>query len=135
MKNRAYLTTNLIFTVFLIFFFGYSLIFSADADNHPIPSFYTKITGEETISSGLSRSFSDIIRGNFKSANEYNIYGIRIFFFFFIQFFLRLFFSFLYTYVAAVSRYVVLSDAILSTGLFITCFWPFIVWQASAVCI
>jgi hypothetical protein len=84
MKNRSYLEINLIFIVFLAFFFGYSLIFSALADNHPIPSFYTEITGEETISSGLSRSFSDIIRGNFKSANEYNIYGIRVLFFLYL---------------------------------------------------
>jgi len=135
MKNRPYLAINLVFTVFLVFFFGYSLIFSSHADNHPIPSFYTEITGEETISSGLSRSFSDIIRGNFKSANEYNIYGIRVFLFFFIQFFLRFLFSFFYIYVAAARRYIVISDSIISIVLFVTCFWPFIVWQVSAISI
>jgi hypothetical protein len=134
MKNRSYLAINLIFIVLLAFLFGYSLIFSAHADNHPIPSFYTGITGEESISSGLSRSFSDIIRGNFESANEYNIYGMRVFLFFFIQFFLRFLFSFFYIYVAAVRRYIVLADSIVSIVLLITCFWPFIVWQVSAVC-
>jgi hypothetical protein len=134
MKNRSYLAINLAFIVFLAFFFGYSLIFSAHADNHPIPSFYTRVTGEETISTGLSRSFSDIIRGNFESANEYNIYGIRVFLFFFIQFFLRILFSFFYIYVVAARRYIVISDSIISIVLFITCFWPFIEWQASAIC-
>jgi hypothetical protein len=134
MKNRSYLAINLIFIAVLVFFFGYSLIFSAYADNHPIPSFYTRITGEETISTGLSRSFSDIIRGNFKSANEYNIYGMRVFSFFFIQFFLRFIFSFFYIYVEAVRRYIVLADSIISIVLFVTCFLPFIEWQVSAIC-
>jgi hypothetical protein len=108
-------------------FFVYSLSFSARAHNHPIPSFYAKITGKESISSGLSRSFSEIIRGNFKRAKEYNIYGLRVFLFFVVQFFLRFLFSYLYGHEFVARNLIVISDSVISIILFIVCFCPFAV--------
>jgi len=132
--DKPYLKINLIFGVFLLLLFIYSLSFSARVHNHPIPSFYSKITGEKSISSGLSLSFSEIIRGNFKRAQEYNIYGLRIFLFFLVQFLLRFLFSYLYGYELLPGNYIVISDSILSVILFIICFWPFIVWQVMTIC-
>jgi hypothetical protein len=132
--NKAYIKINLIFGVFLMLFFVYSLSFSARAHNHPIPSFYTKITGKESISSGLSRSFSEIIRGNFKRAKEYNIYGLRVFLFFAVQFFLRFLFSYLYAYECVARNFIVISDSVISIILFIVCFWPFAVSLILTTC-
>jgi hypothetical protein len=102
--------------------FIYSGLFSAEKDNHPIPSFYEKITGETSASSGLSRSFSEIVRGRFESAREYNENGIPVFLFFFIQFFLRLFVIFiLQKNIMALNRLILL-DSIIAVMMLIICF-------------
>jgi len=103
----------------------YSGIFSAERNNHPIPSIYTGITEEESPSAGLSRAFSEIVRFNFKSAREYNPYGIRIFLFFAVQFFMRITGSIITVY-QPLTKSQVLSDAAISSLLFIICFFPFL---------
>jgi hypothetical protein len=102
--------------------FLYSGLFSAEKNNHPIPSFYEELTGKTSVSTGLSRSFSEIIRGRFESAREYNLNGIPVFLFFFVQLFQRLVVSFiLYKKVIAVNR-LTLFDSIASVILFLYCF-------------
>ncbi len=130
MRNRiyreSYIKINLIFGVIILLIFIYSGIFSTEKQNHPIPSFYLEISGERPLSSGLSGSFSEIIRGNFNNAKNYNIYGMRIFIFFAAQLFFRIVFSFIYHYKILFHRLVILSDCTISSLFFITCFWPFI---------
>jgi hypothetical protein len=75
--------------------FLYSGIFSAQKDNHPVPSFFEEITGRPSPSAGMSRAFSEIIRGETASALEYNPDSLRIFAFFLIQGIQRLAVSFL----------------------------------------
>jgi hypothetical protein len=70
--------------------FIYSGIFSAGGDKYPVPSFYERITGTSSPSHGLSKCFSEIIRGNLDSARRYNENGILIFSFFLVQLVLRL---------------------------------------------
>ena len=106
--------------------FIYSGLFSAEKDNHPIPSFYEELYGDTTVSSGLSRSFSEIVRGRFKSAKEYNHYGISVFIFFFVQFFLRFVISFTLLKKYITSGRLVFIDAIFSICLFLFCFRGFI---------
>jgi len=102
--------------------FIYSGLFSAEKDNHPIPSFYEELTGETSASSGLSRSFSEIVRGRFDSAREYNPNGIPVFLFFFIQFFQRLIVSIiLHRKIIAVNR-LTLMDTVTSIIMFLYCF-------------
>ena len=106
--------------------FIYSGLFSAEKDNHPIPSFYEELSGETSVSSGLSRSFSEIVRGRFKSAREYNPYGIPVFIFFLVQFFLRLSISLMIYKKYITEGRLVLSDAAFSICLFLFCFSGFI---------
>jgi hypothetical protein len=102
--------------------FIYSALFSAEKDNHPIPSFYEELTGETSVSSGLSRSFSEIIRGRFESAREYNPNGIPVFLFFLTQFFQRLVVSLiLQKKLIAINRLTIF-DAVTSVILFLFCF-------------
>jgi hypothetical protein len=111
--------------IFLIFI--YSAIFSPQRARHPIPSSHTLITGEPTKSTGLSRAFSAIVRLKFSEARAYNVYGIRIFLFFLIQFFIRIF-LFLNHYIIidmGESRIAIL-DTVLSSVLFLFLFEPFI---------
>jgi hypothetical protein len=124
--KKSYIKINLIFGVLIILVFVYSLSFSSSKQNYPLPSFYYKISGNNSISTGLSRSFSELIRGNLKKSIEYNKYGPRIFIFFLAQFFLRIIFSYLYSVNFINNNYTLLSDSIISVSLFIICFWPFI---------
>jgi hypothetical protein len=123
----AYRVLNRIFLLVLILIFSYSALFSPEKKNHPIPSGSRFFTGTTVTSTGLSRSFSAIIRLRFDEARRYNQHGIRLFLFFLIQLFMR---------IAALNlsgrlpvqflRPLYYSDAVLSVGLFIACFWPFL---------
>jgi len=94
-RVHSYLTLNFSFTGIILLVFLYSFIFSAEKDNHPIPSFYSRFTGKKSPTTGLSRSFSEIIRGRWKAGRKWNENGIPLFSFFLIQLFLRLGISFL----------------------------------------
>jgi hypothetical protein len=106
--------------------FIYSGLFSAEKDNHPIPSFYEELSGETSVSSGLSRSFSEIVRGRFNLAREYNPYSIPVFIFFLVQFFQRLLISFLIHKKNILTGRLILFDAASSICLFLFCFRGFI---------
>lgn len=106
----------------------YSGIFSADKQNHPIVSIHTSITGKTLKSTGLSRAFSEIVRGNFHKARIYNPYSLLIFIFFVIQFFQRIIVSILITYSSIKQNKVVLIDSVLSILLFLFCFKNFILF-------
>jgi len=131
--RKSYIKINLIFGVIILFTFAYSLSFSSTKQDYPLPSFYNKISGKKSISTGLSRSFSELIKGNLKKAKEHNKYGPRIFMFFLAQFFLRIIFSYIYSNDFIISNYTILSDTVISVILFIICFWPFILNMAVVV--
>jgi hypothetical protein len=103
----------------------YSVVFSADANNYPIPGSLEIIGADSDISTGLSRSFSEIIRGKFSSAKDYNEHGIRIFLFFLLQLPLRLAFSFIYLGSRRKMHWIYL-DSALSAVFFLAAFFPFI---------
>jgi hypothetical protein len=102
--------------------FIYSGLFSAHKDNHPVPSFYENITGEPSPSSGLSRAFSEIVRGNLDAARSYNSDSLLIFAFFLIQFIQRILVTMLLHLQMLPTRYLLSADLVISTGLFIYCF-------------
>ncbi len=102
--------------------FIYSGLFSSEKDNHPVPSFYEEITGQTSPSSGLSRAFSEIIRGNPETAREYNPYSTLIFAFFLIQFLQRIMISFLLIRGRIRIRPLLYADIIVSAGMFLYCF-------------
>ena len=116
--SEAYNKINIIFTGIILLVFIYSGIFSSNGIKHPIKSVYAQKYYKPIVSTGLSRSFSEIIRLNFNKAREFNRNGILVFFFFFIQFFLRIIFSFLYSKTIFSEKTVILTDGLISAFLF-----------------
>jgi len=120
-----FIIINGIFLVVLLGIFSYSAIFSAAHNNYPVPSSLEILKESKDISTGLSRSFSELMRGRIGSAREYNEHGPRIFLFFLLQFFMRPFFLFLY--IRSQKKIIVIFlDAGASIVLFLITFWPFI---------
>lgn len=122
MKNikihiKNYKVFNIIFASIFGIIFLYSGVFSAEKNNHPIPS-SCKI--KPCASTGLSRSFSEIIRFNFAKAKEFNKTGIYIFSFFLIQFFMRLLLNLILTKVKI--KYILYSDISFSIILYLYTF-------------
>jgi hypothetical protein len=120
-----YRVLNWIFLSVLILVLAYSAVFSPEKKNHPIPSGSRFFSAKPVPSTGLSRSFSAIMRFRFRDACRYNPQGIRLFLFFFIQIFMRI------AALVLVSRLperklqlLFYTDAGLSAALFIACFWP-----------
>ena len=124
--KEPYHIINLCFAGIIIMIFIYSGIFSAEKNNHPIKSACEILTGQPCESTGLSRSFSEIVRFKFESAKTYNKYGIKVFLFFLIQFFLRFIVSlFLHHKIISQKRLIIL-DSLISVGLYVCCFWGII---------
>lgn len=123
---QNYRIINLVFGLIFASIFLYSLVYSHTEPNHPIPSLYEKFTGETSPSTGLSRSFSALMRGDVKSANSYNPYGIQIFLFFLFQMVFR-FISFSLTkrYFSLIKG-IILSDLTLTIIAFLLAFKPLI---------
>jgi Ca2+/H+ antiporter len=118
---------NLILAGIILCIFLYSSVFSPLKNNYPFISFYDSITGQESISSGLSRGFSSIMGGQFSEAANFNIYSIRIFSFFLIQFIMRCFAFFVTWRKCGRSKtYITFADISVSIGLFIIFFFPFL---------
>lgn len=121
--NKPYYIINIYFAGIMMLIFIYSGIFSAEKNNHPIQSNCAHIEGHPCKSEGLSRSFSEIVRFRFESAKSYNRCGLKVFSFFFIQFFLRIVVSLvLYFQIIKQNRLIIL-DSIISAGLYLYCFW------------
>ena len=120
--NRPYYIVNLSLAGIIMMVFIYSGLFSAKEDNHPIPSFYEKIRGEPAPSSGLSRAFSEIVRGNLDAARGYNSDSLLIFSFFLIQFMQRIFVSLLLYMRIPQIQYLFTADLAISILLILFCF-------------
>ena len=125
-RNEPYLLINLIFAGVILLVIAYSGIFSPDKNNYPVVCIHEKLTGQPCVSCGLSHSFSLIVRGRFHEAYEWNIYGFRIFLFFFSELILRIVFSVIYLKNPDTRRELVLLDSIVSGLIFLIAFWPFI---------
>jgi hypothetical protein len=120
--NRPYYIVNLSLAGIIMMVFIYSGLFSAKEDNHPVPSFYEKITGELAPSSGLSSAFSEIVRGNLDAARGYNRDSLLIFSFFLIQFMQRIFVTLLLYKQIPRMHYLFSADLAISILLFLFCF-------------
>lgn len=125
-RRNPYLKVNLGLATIILGIFVYSGVFSANRNNHPIPSFYEKATGKQSPGSGLSRSFSEIVRGRLESSRQYNPYGLRIFSFFAIQFLLRAATTYPVIKYPGQQGITACIDGFISTVLFIWCFYPFL---------
>lgn len=120
----AYRTINLLFLAVIAGVFVYSLLFSLG--QHPIPSFFTDISGIDSPSKGLSAAFSEMVRGNYADAQRHNPHVLQIFSFFTLQLMLRIFFLLLIRLKAKAIRSIIWVDTGVSLILFLWCFAPFI---------
>ncbi len=102
--------------------FLYSGFFSPREDNYPVKCVHKEILGKPCPSCGLSHSFSEIIRGNFKKAREWNLNGFPVFFFFLIQLFLRVLVSVVYARKPVHVQWIIAIDITVSLLLFLYCF-------------
>ena len=125
-RNEPYLVLNIFFAGVVILIIAYSGIFSPDQNNYPVMCIHQRITGEPCFSCGLSHSFSLIVRGRIGEAYEWNIYGMRVFIFFFSQLILRIVFSLYYLRYANTRRQLIIIDSIGSVLIFLIAFWPFL---------
>ena len=129
-RFHPYIVLNLCFIGVILLIFLYSGIFSVQKDNHPIPSYYEVFTGKISPASGLSRSFSEIIRGDFTEARKWNENGIPLFIFFFVQFFIRILTTILIVKRVVRLTILVWTDAIFSVILFLYCYQNLIfIWK------
>ncbi len=84
-----YQMINILTGLVIVLIFIYSGIFSTGDGYYPVECAHISIYGEDCPTCGLSRSFSEMVRGNFSSASEYNRNGPLLFAFFISQLFLR----------------------------------------------
>jgi len=120
--DKPYNKINLIFAGIIIMIFVYSGIFSAEESNHPVQCVHEKLTGEPCPTCGLSKSFSEIIRFNFKEAKQWNQNGMPVFLFFLVQLVLRIGITPLHQKEVFSIRQLLIADVTFSIVLFITCF-------------
>ncbi|WP_372755055.1 DUF2752 domain-containing protein [Labilibaculum sp.] len=126
--KQNYKIINLSLAGIILCIFIYSGLFSPQKSNHPIPSIYTKITGEKSPSTGLSRSFSALIRGDIQEAKNYNSEALPIFLFFFFQLIFRSLSSVLIKNNFSALKIYILTDITLSALTFYLTFRPLILF-------
>ncbi|WP_320020059.1 DUF2752 domain-containing protein [Labilibaculum manganireducens] len=126
--KQNYKIINLSLAGIILCIFIYSALFSPKECNHPIPSFYTQITNEISPSTGLSRSFSAIVRGNLQQALAFNPFGVQIFLFFAFQFIFRILSFSLINDKFQLIKPTILMDIILSLIGFYLAFRPLILF-------
>ena len=95
-RSEPYIKINIVLAGVILLVIAYSGIFSPDKNNYPVVCIHQKLTGQPCFSCGLSHSFSLIVRGRIEEAYKWNIYGMRVFIFFFSQLLLRIFFTVFY---------------------------------------
>jgi hypothetical protein len=125
-QQAIYRKINLIIAGVLLCIFIYSGFFAYTGFSPAVPSFNDLLTGKPSISTGLSRSFMAIMGFRFFDARQLNPHGPALFTFFLIQLIFRLFLVF-----SPVGKYystneIVLIDILISIGMFIVFFEPFI---------
>ena len=118
---ESYLKIKLLFAGIIIAVIIYSGIFSAN-NEHPIKCVHFEQTGIPCETCGISRSFSEIVRFDFQSAQDFNRNGIPLFLFFLIQLVLRIIFSVVYSKKWIKTNYLIIVDSILSIVLFFLTF-------------
>lgn len=85
-----YQMVNLLTGLAIILVFIYSGIFASGNGYYPFECAHISIYGDDCPTCGLSRSFSEMVRGNFESAAGYNRNGPLIFGFFAFQLIMRI---------------------------------------------
>ncbi|QQS52501.1 MAG: hypothetical protein IPM71_07145 [Bacteroidota bacterium] len=130
-EASIYQCINLLFFGLIALVFIYSAFFHYARGNYLFTSAHDLLTGEPSLSTGLSRSFSAIVRLEFEIAHFYNPYGIRVFLFFLEQFFLRIILWFILERNPERMSILVWCDGLVCSVLFLIHFWPFLLESLS----
>lgn len=127
--REPYILINTVFAGVILMVFLYSIIFSPEKNSYPLVCIHEKLTGEPCVSCGLSHSFSLILRGRVAEAQQWNIYGLRVFLFFAAQLVMRIYFSVLYAgLLPGIRRNLILYDISGSLIIFLLSFSQFLRW-------
>jgi hypothetical protein len=124
--TKAYRIINLSLAGVIVLVLLYSSIFDYRKNNFPVHSFHDTITGQTSLSTGLSRSFSAIMRFDLDEARAFNGHGISVFMFLILQLFMRGFFYFNSKKEFYSIKQTITVDVVLSIALFVLFFRPFI---------
>lgn len=119
--HHPYKIINLIFAGIILLIMVYSGIFSAE-NEHPIDCVYQKTHNIPCTTCGLSKSFSEIMRGDFEKANDYNKNGMPLFSFFIIQLMMRVVGTIVFSKNLINPKILITTDALASIFLFLYCF-------------
>jgi hypothetical protein len=129
LHQSSYLQVNIIIAGIIILIMIYSGIYSSTGFSHPIQSFFTT----PVASTGLSRAFSEILRGNFQMALSFNPHSIKIFSFFFFQLILRFLFSVLLIRNVIYEKRILFIDVLVTVLLFLWSFYSLIAAQLAMI--
>lgn len=124
MTRRNYIILNIVFITVFAGVFIYSYFVNSLGDH--ITCVHQKYLGIDCPSCGMTRSFSALLHLDSKTALEWNKFGFQIFLFFAAQFLLRIIFLTVSYYKRNLLRLVCKIDWIISSVLFLICFYPFI---------
>jgi hypothetical protein len=125
-EKSQYWKINCILIGCIVSIFIYAAIFPPEG-KYPIASNQKLFNNKATVSSGLSRGFSSIVRLRFHDATLYNPFSLRIFCFFLIELLLKvLLILMLQNHLFTIQQLVVF-DSVSSALLFLILFWPFLI--------
>lgn len=126
--SRPYFLTNGVLFLLLGFIFLYSALFSPTSDRYLFPSVYNRYMVQPSPTSGLSHSFSAMIRCDFQDARNWNPYGPRLFLFFLAEFLLRIVILIIMLRYPSSERYLIIADITLSTSGFLVAYGPLLLF-------
>lgn len=132
-EQRTYVLVNIILAGVIIMVMVYSGLFTAEGERHPVPSFYEALTGEPSPSAGMSRAFSELVRGRIDPARNYNEDSPLIFAFFLVQLVQRITVTLLIRKAFFPLKAILWPDIALSLGIFIYCFKGQIIKSATLI--
>ena len=124
-KTEPYAIINISFIVLILLIFIYSAIFHQNNFDYPI---HSQVSGN-TVSTGLSRAFSEIVRCNLHKAKKLNKYSLSIFMFFAVQLFIRIIVLILLLSTKKNRNLLIIADILITVLLFLQSFREFILNQ------
>ena len=122
--REPYIICNLIFAGVLAAMLAYFGIFSSDGA-YPVHA----LASGPLASTGLQRALSELVRGHADVALQFNPYSVGIFAFIVLQLVMRIAFSAVFIFCADKRHLLILTDAIISTLLFLCAFAPMAIRQ------
>ncbi len=123
-SGKSYFLLNIILTGVILLVMGYSLFYSPDEEKYPVPCIHEQLTGEPCPSCGMSHAFSLIVRGRLAEALEWNPHSLRLFLFFALQLLMRIILAAVAFRTTKNLRAISVTDAVVSSVMALTAFWP-----------